>query len=600
MVIEGGIHAGESNVIAFYSGKSDVKQWGAKGDGKTDDTEAINRAIREVHKRGGGIITFTNGDFPVRTVHLKTNVWLHVNKDAVIRNLPGHDVPETTWFSDRAYRSGLSPTDPAPYNDPENYMTKQDVGHTYFRNTLFFAERERNIKIFGNGRITGDGNLVTGDRVMNNSPEKRADKMFTFKLCTQIEIGGYETGKDMWYDPEKDEPYYIIKGNDKDYKLENALHIDQGGHFVLLATGTDTLHVHDTYFGKHKLGSARDIYDFMGCNQVTAANIYSKMSSDDIVKLGSDCSLGFTRPVKDYKVRNIIGDTNCNLFQIGSETADDIQDVYVDNIYVLGSNKAGFSISANDGAYIKNVYLNTGRTGKIHSRSMMYRTRSPFFISISNRGRVIGTDVKRFRFKENGVIRDELLCVNSDIGRVENIIINDIDIYEVYGGSSHNGIRWKAYDGTQNESAPIIAGYKLPDPENVEGGLNFRLPNGEHTGYITNIQFNRVNLRVKGGHPAQDAEANPPEIGVGRYNVGDLKIQPAYGFWFRHVKNVVLEKCSVQTEKADGRYAIVFDDVTGAKVHNISVPPVHDLPDAIKEIDSKDIITGKVKQVADK
>lgn len=48
-------------------------------------------------------------------------------------------------------------------------------------------------------------------------------------------------------------------------------------------------------------------------------------------------------------VRNIVGDTNCNLFQIGSETADDIQDLYVDNIYVLGANKAGFSISTNDG-----------------------------------------------------------------------------------------------------------------------------------------------------------------------------------------------------------------------------------------------------------
>ena len=41
-------------------------------------------------------------------------------------------------------------------------------------------------------------------------------------------------------------------------------------------------------------------------------------------------------------VRNIVGDTNCNLFQIGSETADDIQDLYVDNIYVLGANKSRF------------------------------------------------------------------------------------------------------------------------------------------------------------------------------------------------------------------------------------------------------------------
>lgn len=589
LIVEGGKNTGDSNIISYYTGKYDAIQLGAKGDGITDDTEMINNAIRTIHNIGGGVLSFTTGDFPVRTIHLKSNVWLHIGEKAVIRCLPGNDVPETTWFSDRAYRSGLSPTDPSPYDDPENYLTKQDVGHTFFHNTMFFAERERNIKIFGNGRITGNGNLVTGDRVMNNDPHKRADKMFTFKLCSQIEIGGYNIGKDMWYDLEVDEPYYMEKGKKKNFDLKNVLHIDQGGHFVLLATGTDTIHVHDTYFGKYKLGNARDIYDFMACNYVAATNIYSKMSSDDIVKLGSDCSLGYTRPVKGYMIRNIIGDTNCNLFQIGSETADDIQDVYVDNIYVLGSNKAGFSISTNDGANIKNIFLNTGHTGKIHSRSKMYRTRAPFFISISNRGRVIGADVKRFRFKENGTIRDELLCTNSNIGSVENIIINDVDIYEVYGGSSFNGVRWKSYDGSQNKATPIIAGYKLPDSKDVEGGLNFTLPNKKHTGYINHIQFNRVNLLVKGGHPVEDANSNPPEIGVGRYNVGDLKIQPAYGFWFRHAKDVTIRDCSIKLEQPDGRHAIVFDDVHGAKIESLSYPK-SDTEPTIKEIESDKVL----------
>lgn len=588
LLVEGGNHAGESNVIDFYSGRQDVKSFGVKGDGNTDDTDAINRAIRQIYEQGGGVLSFTSGDYPVRTVHLKSNVWLHIEKEAVIRCLTGNDAPETTWFSDRPYRSGLSPTDPAPYEDPENYLTKQDVGHTFFRNTMFFAERERNIKIFGTGRITGDGNLVTGDRVMDNPSEKRADKMFTFKLCTQIEIGGYDIGKDMWYDPEKDEPYYIESGGKKSFELDNVLHIDQGGHFVLLATGTDTMNVHNTYFGRHHTGNARDIYDFMACNRIAVTNIYSKVSSDDIVKLGSDCSLGFTRPVRDYKVRNIIGDTNCNLFQIGSETADDIQDVYVDNIYVLGSNKAGFSISTNDGAIVKNVYLNSGHTGKIHSRSKMFRTRAPFFISISNRGRVIGADVKRFRFTENGAVRDELLCTNSNIGAVENIFINDVDIFEVYAGSSFRGERWTAYDGTQNEATPIIAGYRLLDTENVEGGLDFTLPDGRHTGYITNISFKGVNLLVKGGHPAADANAMPPEIGVGRYNVGDLKIQPAYGFWFRHAKNVMIKNCRIDCEKPDARHAIVLDDVIGAEIRSVGLPDFGAEP-KIKSIRSENI-----------
>lgn len=581
--VVGGINNGESNKIQFYTGKFDIKSFGVKGDGIADDTDSINAAISHIHSLGGGILSFTKGIYNIRTAHLRSNVWLHIDKDATLKALRGGDAPEVTWFSDRAYRSGLSPTDKRPYSDPENYLTKQDVGHTFFRNTMFFAERQENIKIFGNGRITGNSNLVTSDRVMNNEPDKRADKMFTFKLCKNIEIGGYDNGKDLWYNPATDKPYYI-----GDKSTDNMLHIDQGGHFVLLATGSDSINVHDSYFGREASGNARDIYDFMSCSHVIARNIYSKVSSDDIVKLGSDCSLGFTRPAKDYIVRNIIGDTNCNLFQIGSETADDIQDIYVDNIYVLGSNKAGFSISTNDGGHIKNVFLNTGHTGPLHHTSKMFRTRAPFFISISNRARVIGADVEMFSFNENVKTRNELLCTNVNIGQVENIILNNVEIAEVYAGSSFRGERWASYDGKQNKATPIIAGYKLPDNDKVKGGLNFRLPNGEHTGYIKNISFNNIHLTVKGGHPAEDRNASPPEIGVGKYNVGDLNIQPAFGFWFRHVKNASLKNCTIRAEQPDGRYAVVMDDVIGSTVEDLSVPDSTVKP-IIKEINKHDL-----------
>ena len=93
----------------------------------------------------------------------------------------------------------------------------------------------------------------------------------------------------------------------------------------------------------------------------------------------------------------------------------------------------------------------------------MLRTFAPFFISISNRGRILGASVARYKFDDNGVKHDELLVTNVNIGVVENIIINGIDITEVYGGSSYGDKtkRWEAYDGTQRRATPIIAGYKL-------------------------------------------------------------------------------------------------------------------------------------------
>ncbi len=582
--VKDGPHKGFSNSVQFYSGKMDIKNFGVSADSTGDDTEKINKAIAYLNQIGGGTLLFSNGVYNVRTVHLKSNVYLYIAKAATIKAIKGADAPEATWFSDKKYRSGLSPTDPGPYADPENYMTKQDVGHHYFRNTMFFGERLDNVKIIGNGYITGNGNLVTGDRVMNNAPDNRADKMFTLKLCTNLEIGGILREEDLWYDSTKDEPYYIRKDGSKDFDVDNMLHIDRAGHFVLLATGTDNINVHDTYFAKHNQSSARDIYDFMECNNVTATNIYSKVSSDDIIKPGSDCSLGFTRPARNYKVRNIIGDTNCNLFQIGSETADDIQDIHVDNIYVLGANKAGFSISTNDGAHIKDIHLNCGHTGPLHSRSKMYRSFAPFFISISNRGRILGANVERYKFDENGVKHDELLITNVNIGVVENIIINGIDIAEVYGGSSYGdkNSRWKAYDGTQRRASPIIAGYKLPDTEVVEGGLKFKLPNGKHTGYIKNVVFNDVHVLVKGGNPVTDTAAAPPELGVGQYNASNLKVQPSYGLWARHVAGLTVKGCTFNYEKTDSRYTIFLDDVTSAQIADIKMVRASDNDAVIK------------------
>ena len=580
-----GIRKHASNVVWHHAGMIDVKEEGIPSDG-TDCTEALNRLIAETAAKGGATLYFPAGEYAVRTIRLQSNIWLHLAKDAVIKALPGADEPEKTWFSDRDYRSGLSPTDPKPYRDPENYLTKQDVGHTFFHNAMFRGERISNVKITGTGRITGNGMLATSDKVMNNVPGRRADKMFSFKLCSDIEIGGTSTGRDMWYDPLRDAPYYIVEGNGRDYDDSGMLKIDQGGHFVLLATGTDGLFVHDTYFGKYSTANARDIYDFMACSDVRVENIFSRVSSDDIVKPGSDCSLGFTRKARGYYVRNIVGDTNCNLFQIGSETADDIEDVYVDNIYVLGANKAGFSISTNDGGHIRNVYLNSGKTGPLHSRSMMFRTRAPFFISISNRGRVLGADVGRFSFEENGTLRDELLVTNVSIGKIENIHLAHLDIVEVYGGSSFKTARWAPYDGSQNKATPIFAGYGYPSRLADGQDLPFCPPDGRTIGYIEGLYLEDITLTVQGGNPAQDKFASPPELGVGRYNVGDLKTQPSYGFWFRHVKDLRIDGCTLGTETPDGRWPVLLDDVIGARISGLVVngAPVDDA--AVKAVRS--------------
>lgn len=80
--IEKGPRKGDSNIVWFRSGMWNAKDFGIKGDGSTDDTDKINELIAMVNNYGGGTINFSKGVYPVRTVHLLSNVWLHLGKDA--------------------------------------------------------------------------------------------------------------------------------------------------------------------------------------------------------------------------------------------------------------------------------------------------------------------------------------------------------------------------------------------------------------------------------------------------------------------------------------------------------------------------------------
>jgi hypothetical protein len=203
--------------------------------------------------------------------------------------------------------------------------------------------------------------------------------------------------------------------------------------------------------------------------------------------------------------------------------------------------------------------------------------------------------VSRVKFDENGVKHDELLVNNVNIGIVENIILNGIDCSEVYSGSSFGDAdkRWKPYDGKQKKATPIVAGYALPDSSVVEGGLKFRLPNGKHTGYIKNIVFNDVHVLVKGGNPITDTAAAPPELGVGQYNVSNLKVQPSYGLWARHVNGLTVKSSSFNYEKTDNRYALFLDDVIGAKIFNIKMVKPADVDAVVKLKNSNNVTIEK-------
>jgi len=61
-----------------------VKDYGAKGDGITLDSKAINNTIDAAAKAGGGTVLLPAGNYLSGSIHLKSNISLYLDQGAVI------------------------------------------------------------------------------------------------------------------------------------------------------------------------------------------------------------------------------------------------------------------------------------------------------------------------------------------------------------------------------------------------------------------------------------------------------------------------------------------------------------------------------------
>jgi len=90
-------------------GPFDARTLGAKGDGKADDTDAVQRAIRAAHEAGGGTAHVPAGTYLCRPIEILSNVTLHLEAGATILGSPRlEDYPvEGRDASGESERSGL-------------------------------------------------------------------------------------------------------------------------------------------------------------------------------------------------------------------------------------------------------------------------------------------------------------------------------------------------------------------------------------------------------------------------------------------------------------------------------------------------------------
>src|SRR5712692_6851865 len=143
---------------SFACAATSVRDFGAKCDGTTKDTAAIQRAIDAAAKRGGGTVAVPPGRYVSGTIHLKSNITLHLDNGAIVLASPDN--------------GDFDPYETLPF---ESVLDKET---TYFHYGLITALGVHDIAIEGAG-------IIDGNRTKRGGP-----KTIAIKLCEHVTIRG--------------------------------------------------------------------------------------------------------------------------------------------------------------------------------------------------------------------------------------------------------------------------------------------------------------------------------------------------------------------------------------------------------------------------
>jgi polygalacturonase len=301
----------------------------------------------------------------------------------------------------------------------------------------------------------------------------------------------------------------------------------QGGWFGILATGVDNLTIDNL-----KIDTNRDGMDIDCCGNVRISNCFVNSPRDDGICLKSSFALGIARATENVSI------TNCQVSGFVEGSLLDGTYKRLDNI-AGGNGPTGrikFGTESNGGfknitisncifTYCRGLALESVDGAlcedvTINNITMRDIVNAPIFIRLA----------ARMRGPED-----------APAGDMRRIIISDIT---VYNADPKNGC--------------IISGIKGED--------------------IEDIRLSNIRIYYKGGGKAEQAAREIPEFEKEYPEPYRFGIMPSYGFFIRHVKDLMVNNVEVTLLSDDQRPAFILDDVKGADLMFVKGSKVNGVP----------------------
>jgi polygalacturonase len=299
---------------------------GAIGDGKTDNTSSIQKAIDSCAVTGGQVYV-PKGVFLTGTIILKSNVTLHVAAGAT---LLGQQEAKFYPFQN----SGI------PF-----------YGEDWAKQALIYCKNQTNVGIEGKGTIDGQGAAFQTSTLKKPDRYKNRPYLLWFAGCENVSVTGVQ--------------------------LRNSAFWMQ--HYL----GCKRVRIDGISVWNHS-NKNNDLMDIDGCSFVTISNVIGD-ADDDGITIKSTSPL-----VSEYiTITNCILSSHCNAIKFGTESVGGFRNITISNcvikpsaqlttIYGKPAGISGLSMEIVDGGIMENITIdNLAIDG----------AEVPIFVRLGNRAR---------------------------------------------------------------------------------------------------------------------------------------------------------------------------------------------------------------------
>lgn len=491
-----------------------------------ENTKAINQAILSLFKAGGGTVEIPEGDFHIYTIHLKSNVNLHLNQGAILH------AAKTDILQSYEKQKGEG----GNYDEPEvnRYAGLQDHGHTYFANSLLYGTDIENVMIYGEGLI--DGSYIEEETGYRRYVLQGGDPFENTFRNRRGHAGEWFGNKAI----------ALVRAKNivlKDFRLLI------GGHFAIIAEGVVNMLAEGLL-----VDTTRDAFDIDCCQDVTVRHSIFNSLTDDALVLKASYGAGTFMPIKNILIEDctvsgydagsvyagkytrdkLIATDRCGptaRVKLGTESTCGYELVTIKRVKFDRSR--GFALEAVDGSGLKDIVFTDCTMDNVSS--------SPIFIRAGERGRfpVTGNSLEELVEAEDGNVRLDN----------KNWVLPNREEYQKYPAKRY------------------IPSYIRDKSVTIDGHSEFQIVNQEEPCRINKAnlafvdgQYYRMEYQEENGKYQPDYKNPVPEQEIGKY-------ANACGAHMAEVSNI--EISNIKITNVDPRYPILLMGLTDSKLKNI-------------------------------